>query len=194
VTELVLARHGETDYNRDGRWQGHLDVPLNEAGRRQSAALAELLRGEGLDAVFTSDLLRARETATVVAERLGLELEVDARLRERGFGSWEGLTSAEIARIHTVDWERWRRGDGHGPPDAERYEDLRARVRAAVLAIEERYPDGRVLLVGHGGAIRVIRGLAHGVESVAARESIPSLGNCEVARCRVREGVFAAVE
>jgi len=194
VTELVLARHGETDYNRHGRWQGHLDIPLNEAGRRQAAALAEALRGERLDAVFTSDLARARHTAAVVADRLGLQLEVDARLRERRFGAWEGLSSAEIARLHPIDWERWQRGDGHGPPDAERYEAVRERVRAAVLVIGQRYPTGGVLLVGHGGPLRVIRGLAQGVEPLATRESIRPLGNCEVARCRVRDGVFATVD
>ena len=85
-THLLLARHGETDWNRIGRWQGQADPPLNEMGRRQAAELAERLVGQGISAIHTSDLLRASETAQVVAERLGLTVEEDLGLREIDVG------------------------------------------------------------------------------------------------------------
>ena len=94
MTTLLLVRHGETDWNRDGRWQGQSDTPLNELGRRQARELAEQL--DGVDVVYSSDLARARETAEILAERAGVEVRLDPRLRERGFGAWEGLTLAEI--------------------------------------------------------------------------------------------------
>jgi broad specificity phosphatase PhoE len=94
VTTLLLVRHGETDWNRDGRWQGQSDTPLNEVGRQQAVRVAEEL--DGIDVVYSSDLARARETAEIVAERLGLDVELDERLRERSFGAWEGKTGPEI--------------------------------------------------------------------------------------------------
>ena len=95
MTKLLLVRHGETDWNRHGRWQGGSDTQLNDLGREQARALAEELDGE-IDVLYSSDLARARETAEIVAAKLGLEVRLDPRLRERGFGSWEGLTTIEI--------------------------------------------------------------------------------------------------
>src|SRR5204862_6778501 len=96
VTTLILARHGETDWNRDGRFQGHADPPLNDRGREQARALASELAGDVLDAVYTSDLLRAHETAQIVAATKGLSVVVDPDLRERDVGEWSGLTLPEI--------------------------------------------------------------------------------------------------
>src|SRR5262245_65615545 len=97
MTELLLTRHGETDWNREHRVQGHTDVPLNENGREQARALAERLVDVPLAAIYASDLARARETAEIVARRLGLGVVLDPGLREKNFGSWEGLTDVEIA-------------------------------------------------------------------------------------------------
>jgi broad specificity phosphatase PhoE len=94
VTTLLLARHGETDWNREHRWQGHAGPPLNDTGRRQALALAQRL--PVVDAVYSSDTERAYETAQIVAEPRGLEVRTDARLREVNFGLWEGLTRGEI--------------------------------------------------------------------------------------------------
>jgi broad specificity phosphatase PhoE len=93
LTTLLLARHGETDWNCDHRWQGHTGPPLNEKGRRQAAELAAQITN--VDAIYSSDTERAHETAVIVAERHGLQVEADPRLREVNFGLWEGLTRAQ---------------------------------------------------------------------------------------------------
>jgi broad specificity phosphatase PhoE len=87
VTTLLLVRHGETDWNAEGRLQGHTDTPLNELGRRQALTLADELAGDGIEAVYSSDLARARETAEIVAERLRLAVVLDPDLREKDWGT-----------------------------------------------------------------------------------------------------------
>ena len=96
MTTLLLARHGETDWNRQLRIQGSSDIELNDLGRRQAQALAQDLTDVELDAIYSSDLARARQTAEPVAATHGLEVRFDPRLRERSFGSWEGLTREDI--------------------------------------------------------------------------------------------------
>src|SRR5881275_129291 len=96
MTTLLLARHGETDWNREGRWQGWADPPLNETGRDQARQLAELLRSTPFDAVYSSDLQRAHETALIVAEPHTVPVLVDRGLREIDIGSWSGLTRSQI--------------------------------------------------------------------------------------------------
>ena len=100
MTTLLLVRHGETDWNAEGKLQGHTDRPLNDYGRRQAQILADRLAKEKIDAVYASDLCRARETAEILGERLGLAVGVDPDLREKNWGSWEGLTSDE--RLHVA--------------------------------------------------------------------------------------------
>jgi broad specificity phosphatase PhoE len=160
VTRILLARHGETDWNRIGRWQGHADPPLNEAGRSQAAELAERLAGDGIAAVYSSDLQRASETARVVAARLGLDVVEDPGLREIDVGSWSGLTRAEVEQRFPEGYARWLGGEiGH---DGETREQLTARVVDAVERIAATHPDGTVLVVTHGGSIRALRRHAAG--------------------------------
>src|SRR5437762_5332003 len=111
MTTLLLVRHGETDWNRDGRWQGGSDTSLNDVGREQARALADQLDGD-IAAVYSSDLARARETAEIVAAKLDLAVQIDPRLRERGFGSWEGLTMTEIEERLADAQRRWLAGAG----------------------------------------------------------------------------------
>src|SRR5919109_4497125 len=118
-TRIILARHGETDWNRERRWQGHSDRPLNGTGRAQAQALADELAGQPIAAVYSSDLLRAHETARIVADRLGLDVVTVPGLRERRFGSWEGLQDVEVER---------RFPGVHGPPDGESREAMAHRV------------------------------------------------------------------
>jgi probable phosphoglycerate mutase len=146
VTTVLLVRHGETDWNREHRWQGWTDVPLNELGRQQAAELAARLRTVPFDAVYSSDLSRALETAEVVAAEHGLSAIADSGLREIDVGSWSGLTKAEIQERFAGAW----------PDDAETSEAHAARVRAAASRILREHAQGTVLLVTHGGTIRAL--------------------------------------
>lgn len=141
MTTLLLVRHGETDWNAERRWQGHADVPLNERGREQARALAEEIASNGrVDAIYASDLSRARDTAEIVGGRIGVPVVVDRNLREIDVGSREGLT-----------------GDLDGPWDGEPQEAHAERILRAVRGIAARHPGERVLVVTHGGSLRRIR-------------------------------------
>ncbi len=149
VTELLLARHGETDWNRERRWQGHADPPLNELGRAQARRLAEALAGEQLEAIYASDLRRAHETAEIVGARLGLPVTSDPDLREIDVGSWSGLTprGARRPRLRTAEAkeEHAERGARGGSTDRRRPSDwARARRdarRLAATALRRRRPE-----------------------------------------------------
>ena len=154
---LFLARHGETAWNQAGRWQGKTDIPLSEAGRAQARALGAGLVGRGIVAVHASDLQRATETAEIVAGMLGIAaLKVDARLRERGFGCFEGFTPAECAERHPEAWARYIADRRATPPGGEPQTEVAARAVAALteLARAPRAADGPTLVVSHGGTIR----------------------------------------
>jgi len=161
VTELLIARHGETDWNRERRWQGHADPPLNELGRAQARRLADALAREGLEAIYASDLRRAYETAEIVGARLGLPVTSDPGLREIDVGSRSGLTSDEIG---DRDW------------DGETQEAHGARVLASIRRITREHPRGRVLVVAHGGSLRRV------FEAIGESEGQPAAGNCELYR------------
>jgi broad specificity phosphatase PhoE len=193
MTTLLLVRHGETDWNRDGRWQGGSDTHLNELGREQARALAKQLDGD-IAAVYSSDLARARETAEIVAAKLGLEVRLDARLRERGFGAWEGLNRAEIEERFEEAHRRWRAGEGAGADDAEPFEDFSARVNAFLADILRLHPDEQILIVSHGGSIRVIHALAAGLDYVRDHRLIPGVANCAVARYVAKDGKLTSLD
>ena len=168
MTTILLARHGESDWNRDRRWQGHADRPLTNLGREQARALADRLAATELDAVYSSDLERARETAAIVAEPHQLPVKELPDLREVDVGSWSGLTRAEAEERFPNAFRRWAEG-GEGWDDGETYEQLSERVVGAVLAIAARHPRERVLLVAHGGSIRAVHAAALGVDVHAYR-------------------------
>jgi len=153
---IFLARHGETEWNRVGRWQGKTDIPLSEVGRAQARALADRLRDRDVTEIFSSDLSRARETAEIVAETLGVaRLSVDPRLRERGLGCFEGLTREECAERHAEAWARYLTDRRITPTDAEPHEQVVARFIAALTAVSvSANRTGHVLVVSHGAAIR----------------------------------------
>ena len=139
MTTLLLVRHGETDWNREGRWQGLSDTSLNDLGREQARVLAGTLDGT-VDAVYSSDLNRARETAEILAEELDLEVRLDPRLRERGFGSWEGLTTPEIEERFGEAHRLWRAGNGPGAEDAEPFEAFSARIEDFLTDVLRQHP------------------------------------------------------
>lgn len=163
MTIILLARHGQSDWNAARRWQGHADRRLTEKGRAQSQALAERLAHIELDAVYSSDLRRAADTARVVAEAQGLELVQLSELREVDVGSWSGLTREEAEERFPDGFARWREGFP-GWDDGEDYDDMAQRVIGAVVEIALAHEDGRALVVSHGGPIRAIHAAALGLD------------------------------
>lgn len=152
--QILLARHGETEWNALGMLQGHTDIPLNEAGRGQARALAAALAGHRIGAVWTSDLSRARQTGAIVAEELGvLALQMDPELRERGFGVFEGLTRAQCAESYPDAWRAWQTHSA-APPGGESTEHVVWRLRNALarIAVASSAPT---LVVSHGGIMRL---------------------------------------
>jgi broad specificity phosphatase PhoE len=190
-TTIVLVRHGETDWNRERRFQGHADIPLNDAGRRQARELAELLRAEGLSAVYTSPLGRARETAEIVAERLELTPIELAALREIDVGDWQGLTVDEVrARYPEQASVAWR----SGWPNGETHEELSDRVVPALLDLARQREGERILGVTHAGPIRAALGAATGLSHEESRAQIGRLENCALFRFTVRERKLEQLE
>ena len=191
MTTILLARHGETDWNSERRWQGHADRPLNEVGREQARELAETLTDRAIDVVYSSDLVRAHETALIVGQRLGLPVGVDAGLREVDVGDWSGRVHSEIEGLDPDGYQRWREG-GKGWAGGESYEEMGERVVAAVLGLAARHPGETVLIVTHGGSIRACRATAAGLDYAASRvAAIGSMANCEVAQLHVADGRLA---
>jgi broad specificity phosphatase PhoE len=188
VTTLILARHGETDWNRENRFQGHADPPLNAAGRAQSVELAEALADEPIARVYTSPLRRARETAELVAERLGVEVEPLEALCEIDVGSWMGLTRDEVAERFPEGYASWLERAPHGFEDGETYEELAARVLPALRTLAEVHPSATLLVVTHGGPSRVVQAHAAGIDYAEARRRETVLANCAVYRFAVEDG------
>jgi broad specificity phosphatase PhoE len=194
VATIHLARHGETDWNRELRWQGHSDPPLNELGRRQARALADALDGASLAAVYSSDLSRASETAEIVASRLNLPVTAYPALREIDVGSWEGLTLAEIEARYPEAVARWEEKGAHGWQGGESHDQMAARVRDAVHSIAARHEDEEILVVTHGGPIRALKALAAGVDYPRDRRSVRYTENCEVFTIAVRDGTVRGLD
>lgn len=186
ATTILMARHGETEWNRESRFQGHADTTLNEGGREQARALAERLVGENVAAVYASPLRRAHETAEIVAERLGLEVEAIDALREVDVGSWSGLTRAEIEQRFPEGFRRWLEF-GHGWDDGESYEELGTRVLAALAELARRHPEERVLVVSHGGPMRAAMAAAADLTYANARRGAGPVGNCDLAIFRFQD-------
>jgi 2,3-bisphosphoglycerate-dependent phosphoglycerate mutase len=173
VATLLLVRHAETDWNADGRLQGQTDRPLTEFGRRQAQKLAEELAGERFEAIYSSDLSRARETAEIVAARLGLPVLFDPDLREKDWGTWEGLTAVQRDRVEFA---------------GESTEAHQERMLGALRRISDRHPgDGRVLVITHGGSMRRVQTAALGM-------ALPVVENCGRWLCAYENGSFRALD
>ena len=189
MTTLLLARHGETDWNRARRWQGHADRPLTDRGRAQATALAERLAVIELDAVYSSDLRRARDTAEAVARTQGLVVVELPELREVDVGSWEGLTRDEAEMQFPDAFRRWHAG-GTGWDDGETYAEMSTRVLAAVDRIANEHEGGRILVVSHGGPIRAIHGAALGMDVEDYRRIRPVEPNARLSAVCIEDGRF----
>ena len=192
ATTIVLTRHGETDWNRDRRFQGQADVVLNETGRAQVRALAATLASERFDIAYTSPLRRAAESAEILGAALGVEVRPCDALMEVHVGSWAGLTVSEIETRFPDGHRHWVDSRA-GWEDGETYDDLGIRVVEGMRRIGAAHPDAHVLAVTHGGPIRVILASIRGLPFVASRDEIRFVENCETVRVTIQGGVLEAV-
>lgn len=149
MTTIGWVRHGITDWNVAKKAQGQTDIPLNDTGRAQARALAERFRNETWDAVYASDLSRAKETAETIAKAIGIPLYIDERLREKGCGKIEGTTEEDRIRMWGEDWREFELG-------IETEESMIARGTELVKEVCQRHPGQRVLLVSHGALISTL--------------------------------------
>ncbi|MDP3821503.1 MAG: histidine phosphatase family protein [Burkholderiales bacterium] len=181
VTRVLAIRHGETAWNVDTRIQGQLDIPLNDTGRWQAQRLALALAEEGISAVYSSDLLRALETAQSVARGSGQPITTDIGLRERGFGIFEGLTFREIEQRWPEQSERWRKRDPEfGPEGGEMLREFYSRCVATASRLAAAHPGETIALVAHGGVMDSLYRAASRVALDAPRSWL--VGNASINR------------
>jgi glucosyl-3-phosphoglycerate phosphatase len=173
VVKLVVWRHGQTAWNAERRFQGHSDIPLDATGREQARDAARYLAAMHPDAIFSSDLARAAETAAYLGELTGLAVQLDKDLRERGGGSWEGLTDREIREGYPAEYAAWI------PPDGEPVSAVADRAAGALQRIADRL-DGRdrplAVVISHGAAINL--GMSRLLGLPERTRVLGPLGNC----------------
>jgi alpha-ribazole phosphatase len=161
---LIVVRHGETDWNAAKRFQGQADIPLNLTGQRQAAAVARVLRRDTVQAIIASNLLRAQQTAQLIAASLQLTVDPDSRWREMAFGDWEGLTYDILQHRHPKSLAAWQDDPLQvAPPNGETLTHVANRVRAAWHDLRATYADQTAVLVAHGGPLRILICLALGL-------------------------------
>ena len=174
-TQLLFIRHGETDWNRQQRFQGQIDVPLNDTGRAQAQRLKQRLSAEAFDVLISSDLNRAQQTAAPLAQALGLQPQLVPGLREQHFGAWEGLDVPTIKARHGALWPQWLQQDGDFAlaGGGESLRQFHARVLATVRQLVVQHAGRRLALVTHGGVLDMLWRSAQNLP-------ITGLRNCEI--------------
>ena len=177
MTELVLIRHGVTAWNKERRFQGHIDIPLDDEGHRQAARVGARFAAErrsaatAVAAVYASDLSRAWHTAQPIAAALGLAPQAEAGLRERHYGAFEGLDHEQLLEDHREAFERWRARelDFELPGGGESLRSFHGRIETTLRALAARHAGARVVAVTHGGVLDCAFRLATGLELAAPR-------------------------
>lgn len=157
-------RHGQTSWNQEGKYQGHSDISLNERGIRQGNLVAKRLAKEKISAIYSSDLLRAQQTAEAIAKYHGLSVMTKPDFREINFGIWEGLTYQEIM----ADWSEiltamYSKPGEIGPPQGESFQVVKQRVTHALQECVKKHQEQTIVLVSHGGTMRVLLCAALGI-------------------------------
>ena len=181
ATRIIAIRHGETAWNVDTRIQGHLDIGLNETGRWQANRVAQALVAEPIQAIYASDLLRAWETASAIAQATGGALHAHTGLRERHFGVLQGRTFAEIEVSDPEQSQRWRKREPHWAPEGgESLVQVSERIARTVFELGERHIGEQIVLVAHGGIMDALYRAATGQEVQAPRSW--KLGNAAINR------------
>ena len=179
TTDLILIRHGETAWNRELRFQGHADVPLNDMGHEQARRLGLRLASEtAVQHIFSSDLMRAQQTAAPGAQQLSLPVATSAALREQFFGVVEGMRSDEIQSLHPRAWEEWLEfREDHAMPEGETPREFHARIIAALGSIAAAHRGQHLIVVTHGGVLDMVWRTARGLSLSGPRRSeIPNAG------------------
>lgn len=178
MTELILIRHGETDWNRELRFQGQVDVSLNDIGHEQARRVARRLAGQPVHQLYASDLLRTQQTAQPIALETGLAVASDAGLREQSFGQVDGMRVDDIKARHPQAWEDWLRfHEDYAMPGGESARQFHARVMGAVRQIVAAHAGQTLLVVTHGGVLDMIYRTALSLGLSGPRQSeIPNAG------------------
>jgi probable phosphoglycerate mutase len=178
ATEIIVIRHGETAWNRELRFQGHIDVPLNALGLEQAQRLAERLSSEPVQRIYCSDLQRAQQTAAPTAKQLGLPVQLVQGLREQSYGVAEGLLAEDIRSQYPQAWQNWLRFDANQAlPQGESTRAFHARVLQALGALAAGHADEKILVVTHGGVLDMLWRTAHGLSLDGPRQcAIPNAG------------------
>ncbi|WP_318014124.1 histidine phosphatase family protein [Paucibacter sp. TC2R-5] len=194
-TQILAIRHGETEWNRVKRIQGHTDIALSEIGLAQARLLGLALQEQPIAAIYTSDLQRARQTAKAVADRAShasLHLRLDAHLRERNFGVFEGLTWEEIAARWPEQSERWRKRDAEfGAQGGETLGEFYRRSIAALTGIALQHPGQTIVVLTHGGVLDCLYRAATGLDLQAPRSWV--LGNAAINRLLFTPAGFSLI-
>jgi broad specificity phosphatase PhoE len=177
MTTLVLIRHGQTDWNVEGRWQGQADPPLNDRGREQARRVAEYQSQFGFATLYSSDLRRAMETAQIIGAELGVEVIPEPRLREINLGRWQGMLSGDIQAQYPEEFRRWHHEPlAVQPPEGETVPALAARVLAAINAVLAWHPKQRIGIVAHELPIAIVLCRSAGMGLEHLRDMVPENG------------------
>ena len=160
---ILLIRHGQTDWNKAGRWQGHTDIPLNETGHQQAAALCQRLQGWPIETIYTSDLQRCVQTAVPLANSLELKPIQTQLWRERDVGKFSGLTGEQAREQYPEIWANATRGM-IDPPHGEPFVDVQSRAWRAFESLVKAHEAGMVAVVTHGGLLHALLGQVMGID------------------------------
>ena len=191
MTELIVMRHGETDWNRQHRFQGQIDVPLNATGRAQAERLAQRLADEAFDVVVSSDLQRARSTAELAAG--GRDIVSEPLWREQSFGVLEGLDAPTIIERHPQLWAHWLRQDAdYALPEGESVRAFHARVLQALQRLVQQHPGAKVAVFTHGGVLDMLWRAARTLPLHGPR--LCDIPNTGINRMQWRDGVLRILQ
>jgi len=187
---FYFLRHGETEWNVEGRFCGRTDVPLSDAGRRQARLLAQRLKPVLVDLLYSSPLRRALETARLIGEAIGREPIVDPRLTELNYGTWEGLSLEEIKRAGPATFQAWEKDPGSlAPPEGESGVQLIERVMPFLGDLAERHPGGNAMVVCHKTVCRLLACHFMGVPLAEYRQAV-RVDNAALNIFEMREGIW----
>ena len=179
ICDVLIIRHGETDWNRAARMQGHADQPLNDLGRAQAEQVASAMASYPLDAIYSSDLSRALDTAlAIAAQHANLTVRTSALWRERDYGQFQGMTLPEVAAINPHAAQQWRsRVADFAPDGGENLLQFQARIATQLQALAQQHSGQQIAIVCHGGVLDMVWRIAHGLPVDTPRTwALPNTG------------------